>query len=113
MSATSRGIRLPVFGQPATTLADAVPARSVIPAAYYLRMTLQDKPGALAKVAAVLGEAGVSINRMRQYDHEGDGAPVLIVTHRTSRVALDEALAAMDRTGVVDGTPVAIRIEEV
>ena len=109
----ARGIRLPVFGQPATTLADAVPARSVIPAAYYLRMTLQDKPGALAKVAAVLGEAGVSINRMRQYDHEGDGAPVLIVTHRTSRVALDEALAAMDRTGVVDGTPVAIRIEEV
>ncbi|GGE29069.1 homoserine dehydrogenase [Primorskyibacter flagellatus] len=109
----ARGIRLPVFGQPATTLADAVPARSVTPAAYYLRMTLQDKPGALAKVAAVLGEAGVSINRMRQYDHEGDGAPVLIVTHRTSRMALDEALAAMDRTGVVDGTPVAIRIEEV
>ena len=92
---------------------DAVPARSVTPAAYYLRMTLQDKPGALAKIAAVLGEAGISINRMRQYDHEGDGAPVLIVTHRTSRDALDRALAAMDKTGVVETTPVAIRIEEV
>ena len=109
----ARGLRLPVFGQAATSLVDAVPARSVTPAAYYLRMTLQDKPGALAKIAAVLGEAGISINRMRQYDHEGDGAPVLIVTHRTSRDALDRALAAMDKTGVVETTPVAIRIEEV
>ena len=109
----ARGLRLPVFGQAATSLVDAVPARSVTPAAYYLRMTLQDKPGALAKIAAVLGDAGISINRMRQYDHEGDGAPVLIVTHRTSRDALDRALAAMDKTGVVETTPVAIRIEEV
>lgn len=109
----ARGVRLPVFGQPAATLEAAVPAKSATPAAYYLRMMLQDKPGALAKVAAVLGEAGISINRMRQYDHEGDGAPVLIVTHRTSRDALDRALGSMDRTGVVDGTPVAIRIEEV
>ena len=36
---------------------------------YYLRLHLQDKPGALAKVATVLGEAGVSISRMRQYGH--------------------------------------------
>ena len=65
------------------------------------------------EVATVLGESGISINRMRQYDHEGDGAPVLIVTHRTSRDALDWALGAMDKTGVVESTPVAIRIEEV
>ena len=109
----ARGVRLPVFGQPALGLEEATPARSVTPAAYYLRMTLQDKPGALAKVATVLGESGISINRMRQYDHEGDGAPVLIVTHRTSRDALDRALGAMDKTGVVESTPVAIRIEEV
>ncbi|KGM48382.1 homoserine dehydrogenase [Pseudooceanicola atlanticus] len=109
----ARGVRLPVFGQPASGLEEATPARSVTPAAYYLRMTLQDKPGALAKVATVLGESGISINRMRQYDHEGDGAPVLIVTHRTSRDALDRALGAMDKTGVVESTPVAIRIEEV
>ncbi|EAQ01937.1 homoserine dehydrogenase [Pseudooceanicola batsensis HTCC2597] len=109
----ARGVRLPVFGQPASTLAAATPARSVTPAAYYLRMTLQDKPGALAKIAAVLGEAGISINRMRQYDHEGEHAPVLIVTHRTGRDALDRALSAMERTGVVKSSPVAIRIEEV
>lgn len=109
----ARGIRLPVFGQPADTLIEAVPAKSVTPAAYYLRMTLADKPGALAKIATVLGEAGISINRMRQYDHDGENAPVLIVTHSTARESLDRALEAMDKTGVLVSTPVAIRIEEV
>ena len=48
----ARGLSLPVFGQPATTLEAAKPALSVLPAPYYLRMGLVDKPGALAKVAA-------------------------------------------------------------
>jgi homoserine dehydrogenase len=109
----ARGSRLPTFGQPAASLRRARPARAAVPAPYYLRLRLLDKPGALAKVAACLGEAGVSIDRMRQYDHEGASAPVLIVTHRTTRSALDEALAAFDETGVVEAAPVAIRIEAV
>ena len=72
-----------------------------------------DKPGALAKIATVLGDAGISIDRMRQYGHDDTTAPVLIVTHRTTRAALDEAIAAMDGTGVLAAPPVAIRIEAV
>ncbi|WP_370284467.1 homoserine dehydrogenase [Pseudooceanicola nanhaiensis] len=109
----ARGTRLPVFGQPAASLVDATPASSATPAAFYLRMELQDKPGALAKVATVLGNHGISINRMRQYDHEAQTAPVLIVTHRCVRADLDKAIAAMAATGVVEGDPVALRIEEV
>ena len=109
----ARGLRLPTFGQPATTLRPARAARAAVPAPYYLRMQLLDKPGALAKVARVLGDSGISIDRMRQYGHEDTTAPVLIVTHRTTRAALDEALAGFDGTGVVAGTPVAIRIEAV
>src|SRR5690606_38946250 len=59
----ARGIRIPTFGQPAATLARATPAKAAVPAPYYLRMMLSDKPGALAKVAAVLGDAGISIDR--------------------------------------------------
>ena len=109
----ARGFRLPVFGRPASTLTDATAAVSATPAAFYLRMALQDKPGALAKVATVLGEAGISINRMRQYDHDETLAPVLIVTHRCVRADLDRAITAMMKTGVVEGDPVALRIEEV
>lgn len=109
----ARGTRGTVFGQPAETLEAAAAARSTLPAAYYLRMALVDKPGALAKIATVLGEAGVSIYRMRQYEHEATSAPVLIVTHKTTQTALDMALADMDKTGVLAGAPVALRIEEI
>ncbi len=109
----ARGLRVSTFGRPAGALVKAAPAMASTPAPYYLRMALADKPGALAKVATALGEAGVSIHRMRQYDHTDDSAPVLIVTHKTTRVALEQALVAMEATGVVLNEPVALRIEEV
>ena len=109
----ARGLRVSTFGQPATTLRKARAARAAVPAPYYLRMQLVDKPGALAKVAKALGEAGISIDRMRQYDHSDTTAPVLIVTHKTTRTALDEAITSFAGTGVVVGDPVAIRIEAV
>lgn len=109
----ARGCRLPTFGQPAASLADPIPARANSPAPYYLRLELIDKPGALAKVATVLGEAGISISRMRQYGHDDASAPVLIVTHKTTRDAVDHAISCLPATGVVAGEPVAIRIEAV
>ena len=109
----ARGLSLPVFGQPAKTLEAAPRARSELPAPFYLRMGLLDKPGALAKVAAILGNAGVSIDRMRQYGHADTSAPVLIVTHKTTRSAIDEAIEAMRATDVVTEDPVALRIEHV
>ncbi|MCU9847796.1 homoserine dehydrogenase [Defluviimonas sp. WL0024] len=109
----ARGARISTFGQPAATLADPVPAKATAPAPHYLRMALSDKPGALAKVATVLGEEGISIDRMRQYHHADSTAPVLIVTHKTTRDAIDHALKRLPATGVVSGEPVAIRIETV
>ncbi|MDF1618965.1 homoserine dehydrogenase [Pseudothioclava nitratireducens] len=108
----ARGLRLPTFGQPANTLKEAQPAVTSAPAPYYLRIQLMDKPGALAKVASVLGDAGVSISRMRQYGHADSSAPVLIVTHKTTRDAIDAAIEGFPATRVVEGEPVAIRIEE-
>ncbi len=109
----ARGTRVSTFGKQARELEPAKAAKGSTPAPYYLRMELQDKPGALAKIAAVLGEAGISIDRMRQYGHEDTSAPVLIVTHKIQRRALDEALAAMSHTDVLLGRPVALRIESV
>ncbi len=108
----ARGLRIATFGQPAETLQEAPAAQTGLPAPFYLRLSLLDKPGALAKVAAILGEAGISIDRMRQYGHDEPTAPVLIVTHKCTRATLDAALHALEATDVVDGAPVALRIEE-
>ena len=109
----ARGIRLPTFGAPAASLTTPIAAKTATPAAWYLRMTLLDKPGALAKIATCLGEAGVSIDQMRQYGHAGTHAPVLIVTHKATRDDITHATARFAATGVLVGEPVALRIEEV
>ncbi len=109
----ARGLSISTFGQPANTLSQAKSAQADTPAPYYLRMALLDKPGALAKVTSAMGDAGVSIDRMRQYQHESDTAPVLIVTHKTSSSALEAALTAMDGLDVLSVAPVALRIETV
>ena len=109
----ARGSRLSTFGQPAHTLAAPIPAAAATPAPHYLRMTLLDKPGALAKIATALGDSGISIDRMRQYGHLGAHAPVLIVTHKAAPQDIAHAIARFATTGVLVGEPVAIRIEEV
>ncbi|TRD20763.1 homoserine dehydrogenase [Palleronia caenipelagi] len=109
----ARGLRLPVFGVPADQLRAETRANTGAPSPYYLRMDILDKPGALAKIAACLGEAGISIDRMRQYDHADTNAPVLIVTHKAGRTELDAAIEAMARTGVLASEPVAFRIEQI
>jgi homoserine dehydrogenase len=108
----ARGFRVPTFGTPAAQLVAAKPAKAVVPAPYYLRMELEDKPGAMAKVAAVLGEAGISIDRMRQHGHQSPTAPVIFVTHKCARAQIDAALDGIGKTRVVSGAPVAIRIEQ-
>jgi homoserine dehydrogenase len=109
----ARGIRIPTFGQPTTSLATPTAAKAATPAPYYLRMTLLDKPGALAKIATCLGDAGISIDQMRQYGHVGVHAPVLIVTHKATPDDIAHARRGFAATGVLVDTPVAIRIEEV
>ena len=109
----ARGHRLKTFGQPATTLIAAQTTTASTPAPFYLRLQLLDKPGALGKIAAIMGKANVSIDRMRQYGHDTDNAPVIIVTHKTIRATINEILDEFSETGVIDGKPVALRIESI
>ena len=114
----ARGRTDPLFGRPAATLAAAPRlAESDEHSPYYLRFSLRDRPGALAKLAAALGGAGVSIHRMRQYGQGGggggDAVPVVMVTHDAPRAAIDAALAAIAALPESAAAPVAIGIEDV
>ncbi len=107
----ARGIRVPAFGVPANTLSAARRSVSGAPAAFYIRLTLADRPGTFAEAARILGTHDISINRMRQYDHDTAEAPVTIVTHETEREKLDVALAEIDASEVSLAAPVVLRIE--
>ncbi len=109
----ARGLSLPVFGQPANSLKPAKAAKCSTASAYYMRLRLKDAPGVMAKITSALADAGVSIDRMRQKEHQDNAAPVLIVTHETTPAAIETALDAISATGDTVGTPLALKIVEV
>ena len=109
----ARGIRLATFGQPAKILQKVSSSKSQTPAPYYLRLLIHDEPGALAKITKILSQYNVSIDRMRQYGHEDENAPVLIVTHEIKHENLMRAIKELPNTEVLVSQPVAIRIETV
>ena len=108
----ARGRRVPTFGRSALRLIKADPAQSAMPVPYYIRLLLMDRPGVLARVAGALGDAGVSIDRMRQYRHESNKAPVIIITHETTRQQLQVALKDFSDPEISASPPVVIRIEQ-
>lgn len=109
----ARGTRLLPFGQPAASLEVPPTSDFETTAPFYLRLTLVDKPGALARVADALAQEGVSIAEMRQYHTSDSSASVIIITHKTMRTAIENALARLPDTGVIEEKPVALRIEHI
>ncbi len=107
----ARGRAVPVFGRPAASLMPTTATASVTPVPHYLRLLLVDRPGVLAKVAGALGDAGISIDRMRQYRHESNTAPVIIVTHATTGDRLNAAMATIADPAISVTDPVLIRVE--
>ncbi len=61
---------------------------------FYFRLSVVDRPGALARVAEELAEREISIARLLQHAN-GNGAALHVVTHEARAGALDEALAAL------------------
>jgi homoserine dehydrogenase len=61
---------------------------------FYFRLSVQDRPGALARVAEELAQREVSIARLLQRPN-GNGATLHLVTHEARVGALDAALEAL------------------
>ncbi|NJL30289.1 MAG: homoserine dehydrogenase [Phycisphaerales bacterium] len=78
---------------------------------FYVRIKALDKPGTMARVTAVLGEAGISLSAVRQHEVAADSfVPVVVTTHAARYGALRSALAAIAKLDVIEGQPVCIRI---
>jgi homoserine dehydrogenase len=71
---------------------------------YYFHLTVEDRPGVLARVADSLAEREVSVARLLQHQ-EGDGAALHVVTHDTRQGALEDALAAITAMDEVRARP--------
>jgi homoserine dehydrogenase len=80
---------------------------------YYLRLTLLDQPGVLAKVAAVLGAHQISIASMMQKEEQAGGhVPCIFITHAATERNFRAALEEINRLEVSGAHPVSLRIED-
>jgi homoserine dehydrogenase len=65
---------------------------------YYLRFPIVDEPGVIGDITTKIGGEGVSIYDARAVLEEGSSdGNVMILTHKCSQLALDRAIAAMQK----------------
>lgn len=112
----ARGSKCPVFGRPASQLEPYQQAKMRLhEGGYYIALSLIDRAGSFASIAARMAEFGVSLKSVVQHDGDtGDGKeaqPVVIITHETTERAIAGALDLIASDGNVVGKPKMIRIE--
>ena len=86
-----------------------------IVARHYLRFSMKDQPGTLARVATVLGEHRIGIDSVMQKEapKNAEYVPVIIVTGPARERAMAEALAEIAALeGLADRPTVRYRIED-
>ena len=90
----------------------AVLPMDTIVSQYYVRFSVVDKPGVLAKIAAVFAAAKIGISSVIQPEgHEGESVPLIMMIHDAPNAAMARALAKISKLPAVKGKPVMFRVE--
>jgi homoserine dehydrogenase len=80
---------------------------------YYLRLSVLDQPGVLAKVASVLASHQIGISSVFQPEgHEGDHVPLVLLLDYAKESKLRAATAEIARLSVVKEPVQVIRVED-
>ncbi|AQT59932.1 homoserine dehydrogenase [Cellvibrio mixtus] len=97
---------------------DFVSAQPILPieeveTANYLRMSAQDKPGVLSKIATILSDSGISIEAMIQREaKEGESTvPLILLTNKVQDKKLTAAIRSIEALDSVTGAVQRIRVE--
>jgi len=82
---------------------------------YYLRFSVKDEPGVLARIASRLAQGRISIAAVQQHEQNDQGKPVplVIVTHEAREADLHGAIADIDGLPATVAPTRLIRIESV
>jgi homoserine dehydrogenase len=80
---------------------------------YYVRLTVKDRPGVLARVASVMADQQVSIASVIQSRAERpDAASLVLTTHESNERALQATVARLSRLASVLERPLLLRIAD-
>jgi len=79
---------------------------------YFVRLNVVDRPGTLAKIAAIFGAAKIGISSVIQPEgHEGKVVPLIFMLHYATNGAVKKAFTRIAGLPAVKGQPMMIRVE--
>jgi homoserine dehydrogenase len=80
---------------------------------YYVRLTVEDRPGVIAQIAGILGELEIGISSILQPESEDEGAlvPLVFMIHQATNGQIATALERIGALGCVKKAPRMIRVE--
>jgi homoserine dehydrogenase len=79
---------------------------------YYVRFSVVDKPGVLAKIAAIFAATKIGISSVIQPEgHEGESVPLIFMIHDAPNAAMRKALEKISKLPAVKAKPVMFRVE--
>ena len=112
----ARNIASNVAPPPSLSVSDDVRIRSMLEleTRYYVRLTTTDRPGVLAQVGTVLGDLNISIASaiQKEMDDRAKQAEIVLMTHRASEAAMQQAIQRLNALDVVAEVGNMIRVEE-
>lgn len=114
----ARGVRSVPFGTPVAALLRTMP----VPlqrheGGYYIRLSVRDRPGAVAAIASRMAERGISFESIvqrqpaSQREPNAGPVPVVLITYATTEQVIRLAIDAIIADGWVAERPQSIRIE--
>jgi len=77
---------------------------------YYVRISVRDQEGVLAKVTDIMAKEHISISSVNQKEFADGTATIMVTTHRICEGALKRAKLALTESDAVVGKPVSFRI---
>jgi len=84
--------------------------KDTIKSKYYLRFSVQDKPGVLAEITKLFGEHNISIETILQRPSTTDNVNLLLSTHTAVERDIQNVIGICEKLDFVVATPVMIRI---
>jgi homoserine dehydrogenase len=109
----ARGNHVPVLGfTDSLTSSVAVDAIDQAVCGHYLRMVVDDRPGVIAEITRVMGDAGLSIDALVQKEHEsGEKATLVVLIHDAPDAQARQSIQAIESLPTVSHPVQHIRVE--
>ncbi len=86
---------------------------SEIVSEFYVRLSVEDRPGVIAQIAGILGELNIGISSILQPESEDEGAtvPLVLMIHKATNGQMAAALQRIGALACVKREPRMIRVE--